>query len=136
MQENFRKDNKNIWFFTIFGLLILGSVGASFYRYYITKNYQIIAQVSCNINVEKCFQTACDSNTGTVCATTTDGNSVTYYKKISKRASNILVCENTIDKTDCKDELSCINGEKQCSYIYCSKDTLGDGEECATGTNI
>ena len=124
-------DKKNIWFFTIFGLLILGSVGVSFLRYYVLKDYQIVAQVSCDINTEKCFQTDCDVTAEADCVTTPDGASVKYYKMISKNASKIMVCENSIDKIGCKDELSCINGENKCSYTYCNEKTLQDGEKCA-----
>ena len=125
------ENKKNMWFYIIFAVLMLGSVTATFLKYYVYKDYQIEAQVSCDINTEKCFQTACDNTVESSCATTTDGTSVSYYKKISKNASSVMTCENSKEKTGCTGELSCTSGEKDCAVMYCSTSTLGDGEECA-----
>ena len=42
-------------FYTIFILLIIGSVGCTFWRIVIQKDYQIVADVSCDPATESCF---------------------------------------------------------------------------------
>ena len=46
---------KNIWFYTILSVLIFASLGASFFKYDVTKDYQVTSQTPCDINTEKCF---------------------------------------------------------------------------------
>ena len=45
-------NKKNIWgnriFYIVFALLIIGSVGFTFYRIVILKDYQIVAETSCD----------------------------------------------------------------------------------------
>ena len=78
---NGKKQNKI--FFTILSLLIIASVGVTFYKIVINKNYQIAGETSCNPVTEKCFVRECDSSSGEKCI-----ESLMYYKKISKK--NIL----------------------------------------------
>jgi hypothetical protein len=42
-------------FYTILILLILGSVGATFYKIVWQKDYQIVAEVFCDPALESCF---------------------------------------------------------------------------------
>ncbi|OHA47554.1 MAG: hypothetical protein A2541_02175 [Candidatus Taylorbacteria bacterium RIFOXYD2_FULL_36_9] len=130
MLESSKEKKKNFWFFTVLGILILASVVTTFVRYYVLKDYQIIAQVSCDPNIELCFQVECDNTVDDSCLVNSDNESVTYYKIISKRASNIALCEKSVDKIGCADELSCIFNEEQCSYEYCTEEALGEGELC------
>jgi len=60
--ENKSKVGNRI-FYTILILLILGSVGITFYKIVIQKNYQITAETSCNQQAEKCFVRTCDPAT-------------------------------------------------------------------------
>lgn len=131
MENTEQKSNKgNKIFFTILALLIFISVSITFYKIVILKDYQIVDQVSCNPKIEKCFVSTCDPSTDDTCpASTTE--QTTYYKKISKNADTIYLCEKTTEEIGCKDELSCTPGEKNCSYIYCDPNNLDDGEECA-----
>jgi hypothetical protein len=129
MDSSIKKEEKsNNIFFIIFFILILVTIGFTFYKIVILKNYQIVKQVSCNPIIEKCFITECDPSTDDTCSAS---STISYYKKISKQASSIYACENTIEQNGCKDELSCISGEKNCSYTFCNKDSLEDGEKCA-----
>jgi hypothetical protein len=54
----------------------------------------------------------------------------TYYKNISKVASSIYACEQTADKIGCGEELSCLQGESDCSYTLCTDDNVPEGESC------
>ncbi len=117
-------------FYIILGIFIVCSVGASFYRIVISKDYQIVGQVACDPQVEKCFVSKCDPETDDTCSKNLD-EQTTYYKEISKKAASIYACEATKEKIGCTDNLSCISGESSCFYIFCNPANLKDGEQCA-----
>jgi hypothetical protein len=117
-------------FYSILILLILGSVGFTFWRIVIQKDYQIVAEVSCDPAAESCFH-----YDGVVC----DGKDPECvpeeaydYKMISKKAASIYACEQTEEKVDCTEELSCLEGEENCEYTNCDPAELGEDESCAT----
>jgi len=115
-------------FYTILILVILGSVGFTFWRIVIQKDYQIVAETSCDPKVESCFHreaVTCDS-TDPSC----EPADASDYKIISKSASTIFACEQTADKFGCGEELSCVQNEPNCSYTLCATDTVPDGESC------
>lgn len=124
---------KNVWgnriFYTILILLILASVGFTFWRIVIQKDYQIVAEVSCDPATESCFHyegVVCDG-TDTECVP----EEAYDYKMVSKKASTIYACEQTEEKIDCTEELSCLESEIDCEYTYCDPAELGEGESCA-----
>jgi hypothetical protein len=107
-------------FYIILALLIIASVGATFYKIIILKDYQIVAETSCDIETEKCFS-----------YTDEESGEVSYYKMISKKAADIALCEATEEKLGCSEELTCTENETSCSYTYCDPENLADGEACA-----
>ena len=123
-------DKTNIIFYTILILLIVGSVAATFYRIVILKDYQIVAQVSCDPTYEKCFVYECDPEYDGECSEDPAEN-ISYYKNISKKASNIYECEKTVEKIGCGEELGCVKGEKDCFYTHCDPAELSEGEMCS-----
>jgi hypothetical protein len=119
-------------FYTILILLILGSVGFTFWRIVIQKDYQIIAEVSCDPATESCFHyepEACEMDDYDCLSAPIE--EAYDYKMISKKAANIYACEQTEEKLDCTEELSCLEGEENCEYTYCDTAELGEGEACA-----
>jgi hypothetical protein len=111
-------NTKDIWgnriFYTVLILLILGSVGFTFWRIVIQKDYQIVAEVSCDPATESCLHYE-----GVIC----DGTDIECvpeeaydYKMISKKAASIYACEQTEEKNGCGEELSCTESEADCSY--------------------
>lgn len=129
MDNSIKSGNKsNIIFYTLLALLLAVSIGFTYYKIVILKNYQIVAQVFCDPATEKCFKTICDLATDNTCSAT---SSPTYYKNISKKASTIYACESTAEKIGCKDELICTVGESDCSYTFCNPLKLASGEECS-----
>ena len=84
-------------FYIVLALLIAGSVGVTFYKIVILKNYQIVAQVSCDPKIEKCFVSECDPTTDDTCLAS---STVSYYKNISKKANTIYLCEKTEEKNN------------------------------------
>jgi hypothetical protein len=114
-------------FYSILILLIIGSVGFTFWRIVIQKDYQIVAEVSCDIATESCF-----NYEGVVCDDTTDIECIAEepynYKIISKKAATIYTCEQTEEKLGCSEELSCLEGEADCEYTNCDPEA---DEVCA-----
>lgn len=102
-------------FYTVLILLIIGSVGFTFWRIVIQKNYQIVAEVSCDPTTESCLHydgVVCDDPADTECVP----EEAYDYKLISKNAASIYACEQTEEKVGCSEELSCLEGEADCSY--------------------
>jgi len=123
-------EKANKIFYIILSLLIVGSIGITFLKIVILKNYQIIDQVSCDPKIEKCFMSECDPASDDTCPVD-PAQRISYYKKISKNAGVIYACGNTAEKIGCEGELSCTVGEQKCSYMYCDQNNLEDGEKCA-----
>ena len=120
----------NSFFYIILVLLILGSMGATFYKIVWQKNYQIVAETSCDPQTEQgCYVWICDPANDETCPVD-EVDRVSYYKIVSKKALQISLCEATEEKIGCSEELSCTDGEENCSYIYCNPDSLAEGENC------
>lgn len=115
-------------FYTIFILLILGSVGFTFWRIVIQKDYQIIAEVYCEPGIESCFHY--EPEPCAVDDTECVPEEAYDYKLISKSAASIYACEQTDSKYGCDEELSCTEGELNCSYTECSEEELYEGVTC------
>ena len=105
-------------FYTILALLIIGSVVATFLRIVVWKDYQIVAETSCDPLTESCF------------VYEEEGSEPSYYKLISKKAADIVACEATEEKIGCLEELSCTETDTNCSYTLCDPENLGEGEQC------
>ena len=129
--ENKSKIGSGI-FYTILILLILGSVGFTYWRIVIQKNYQIIAETTCNPKAETCFHREAVTCNGTDPAC--EPLDASEYKIINKSASTIFTCEQTAKKLGCDTELSCTQNEPNCSYTLCMADNIPDGESCSTPT--
>ena len=133
METTEPKSNKgNKIFYIILALLIFGSIGVTFYKIVILKNYQIVSQVSCDPKIEKCFMSVCDPASDETCSSASStAERTTYYKNISKKAEIIFLCEQTTEKIGCNEELACTEGEADCSYTYCNQSELVEGEKCS-----
>jgi hypothetical protein len=116
-------DKKTKVLFIVLILLLIASVGATFYRYMIQKDYLIFAHVECNPQEESCFYYPCEEGDSEC-----DPTAIEYYKKITKKAFNIEIC-NTEDE-DCN-PLVCKNGEKDCEITTCTVDNIEEGESCS-----
>lgn len=107
-------DKKSKIFFIIFFFLVLLAVGASFYKYFILKDYYIKAEVECDPEQEKCFMIE-------------DETTTSYYKIIKKKARDISLCE--ADSADCP-ALACQAGE-DCQEIFCDQATETEETPCS-----
>jgi hypothetical protein len=121
-------DKKSKIFFLVFFLLIIGSVGVTYWRIMINRDYIISASQECDPATEACFVSSCDPESDEECAATPEEERTSYYKIIKKNAKNIPPCD--AQKDECPAELTCADGEAECSFEYCDDSNVPDGEEC------
>jgi len=129
-------DNKtkfaNRIFYVILILLIAASVGITFWKIVIQKDYQIVAEVSCDPTTEACYRYEPEPCTeGDLECVPEEAYD---YKMISKKAAEIYACEQTEEKLGCNEELSCVENEADCSYTLCDPEKLEDWEACSETT--
>lgn len=107
-----------------FSFAILLSVGASFYKFFVIRDYPIQAQDVCDPAFEICFVYHCDANfeecTGDPVADTS------YYKIVERNAKNIPLCNPGVE--GCV-PLACPVGEVGCSVTFCDPGT--EDAECS-----
>ncbi len=96
-------------------LLIIYAIAAAYYRFFITRDYQVVAEISCEPETESCFSYE-DEET-----------ELYYYKLINKNAANVPVCNPGIDECE---ELFCEDEEENCEVSYCDIENLEEGEMC------
>lgn len=91
----------------IIGLVAITSLAiiAASYRYFVVRDYVVIAHVTCEPTSESCF--------------IGDSEFATFYKIIVKPAYTIPACDGW--KGTCP-ELSCNEGELGCKEILCDPD--------------
>ena len=119
-------DKKSKVFFVVFFSFILLVVGICFYKFFISKNYYVKADLDCDPQIENCFSYECDHAEDSKCPEN-PVERISYYKMIQKKAYNIPLC-NQGDE-DCP-PLKCALNE-DCEEILCSEDIVGEGEKCA-----
>ncbi|MCX6766033.1 MAG: hypothetical protein NT136_03685 [Candidatus Moranbacteria bacterium] len=121
-------DKKSKILIAILLVLTLASVGYTFYKIMIQRDYVISAQIDCDPYVEKCFIWECDP------ASTEEGEKCTgnpeediwYYKIAERNANRIPLCDPETDET-C-DPWTCEEGEKDCQQILCDEVTAEEQE--------
>lgn len=124
-------DKKSKILLSLLGLAIVISVGATYWRIMIKKDYIISSQVDCDPTIEKCFIWECDSTlaAGEDEACTGDPEEdVWYYKIAERKANNIPLCDPNKDET-CQPFL-CEEGEADCQETLCDETTVAEGESC------
>ena len=87
-------DKKNKIFFIVVFLLLFGSVGATYLRIVVFKNYIVEAQADCDPETEKCFVWECDPASaveGEACS----GDDI-------ENSKNSLMCFGIKNCFDCK----------------------------------
>ena len=124
-------DKKSKILLSLLGLAIIISVGATYWRIMMKKDYIISSQVDCDPTIEKCFIWECDSTlaAGEDGACTGDPEEDSWYYKIAERkAYNIPLCDPDKDE-NCQPFL-CEEGEKDCQEIFCDTTNVKEGESC------
>lgn len=127
--QNITLDKKSKILFVVIGLLIVGSVAVTFWRYMVKRDYIVQAQTDCDPEAEACFVWECDPEStveGEAC-TGDEESDIWYYKIIRRNAKNIPLCDP--NEEECA-ALVCEPGEKDCSEELCSESNVPEGETC------
>ena len=118
-------DRKSKIFFAVMGLLILASVGATYWRIMVKKDYLIEAQTDCDPYVDACFVWECDPESdveGEAC--TGDPETDTWYFQVIRRnAGNVPLCDPNDEECDA---LVCGENEPECEYEFCTEENMED----------
>jgi hypothetical protein len=127
--QNITLDKKSKILFVIIGLLIVGSVAVTFWRYMLKRDYIVQAQTECDPETENCFVWECDPASiveGEAC-TGDEESDIWYYKIIHRNAKNIPLCDPNDEECTA---LVCDPGEEECSEELCSENNVPEGETC------
>lgn len=106
------------------GLLILASVGATYWRIMVEKDYVIEAQTDCDPYVDECFVWECDPESdveGEACTGDPETDSW-YFQVIRRNASNVPLCDPNTDE-ECE-ALVCAEDEPECEYEFCTEENM------------
>jgi len=111
-------------------LLIIGSVGVTYWRIVIKKDYVIDAQADCDPTGDKCFIWKCDPNaTDESEKCTGDPDKDTwYYQKASRKAAKVPTCDSNDE--NCK-PWQCGENEADCSVTFCTDATKKADDTCS-----
>lgn len=109
-------DKKSIYLICGLILVLTASVYWGYRVFFIERDFIVESITTCDPKTESCFM-SCDVGE---CDTE-------YYKKITKKAYTIPVCNEAIETCE---PLICENGEPDCTIEYCSLDTAQEGEVC------
>jgi len=126
-------DKKNKIFFIVLFALIFGSIGATYLRIVVFKNYIVEAQADCDPETEKCFVWECDPNSteeGEAC-TGDEENDIWYYQLIRRKAYNVPLCNPDEDESCLPMECDALT-EDDCEIVFCDEETKIEQEvECS-----
>lgn len=104
------KKYKFHWLMILLAVILL-SLLATFYRFFVTRNYDIYTQVSCNPQSESCYKiTGCPQDMANC-----SNPETTYYKILRIKSFDLSYCNHNIES--CAEPV-CIAGN-DCEYIKC-----------------
>lgn len=115
------KDIEKILFY-ITVCLMVASLGFSFHKYVLTKNYTVFTKGVCNPSLGPCFK-MCLPEASEQCEEQ-------YVSYVYYRASSLPICSNK-DKSDCALP-RCDIDDPNCSYVACSEEAISEMEIEAT----
>lgn len=106
---------------SLFAVLIFLSIGISFYRFFILRDYTVQAQIACDPYTENCTVYHCNVDVET--CTGDAEKDTSYYKILSRNAKNIPLCNQDDDVCG---SMTCPSGEEGCAITSCE-----EGSECS-----
>ena len=130
--NNTHMDNKTKIFWVVVLLTFIGSIGFSYWRFVVKRDFVVFMHTECDPFVERCFVERCDpaaeGEDEWPCVGNEDED-VSFFKIQKRNASFIPLCSS--DDETC-DPFECTKGEKDCSVLYCDEDdeNFEDGQEC------
>ena len=118
-------DKKSKIFFWVLGILILASIGVTYWRIMLKRDYIIEAEADCDPATETCFVYECDPSAEE--CTGNPNEDTSFYKIIRRNASKIPTCDPADE--NCQ-PLVCGEGEKDCEEILCTEQTKTQEDVC------
>ncbi len=101
-----QKSHLNSILTILFFLSFLLAIGASYYKYFYTKNYDYLVEATCDPNAGKCFYRDCENNPDSC-----PPNNLSYYKEYYVKAYDFPKCSDNSCQTECE------NGTISCKMI-------------------
>lgn len=126
-----RESRRSRWFFILFFSALSLSVGATFYRMFVARDYVVTMETVCDPSVSTCFaRDMCETEDG-VCGENDSPVETMYYKIVERKAYAFpeVCATGSLEDEECAN-LSCRLGEADCSETLCSEETLPEGETC------
>jgi hypothetical protein len=114
-----KKSKILIWFFVA---SVVSLFAFNYYRIVVLHNYSVKAYTSCDPNTHTCFKYVCTEEDAEDCEDE-------IYGKIISNIRAVDLCDQYNEECD---DLVCEEGEDDCTIIYCSEESLADGEVCTT----
>lgn len=108
----------------VLGVFFAGSLLYKYNHFILNADYIVTATVSCDPAIQNCFISVCDPETDEAC-------DLEPYAYIEKSAHNVPYCNS--HEMECP-ELTCEEGEENCSFIFCSAETALPDEEICTNS--
>lgn len=103
------------------------SLGFSFYKFYIVRDYLVYGHTECDPSESACFVYECDPETEK--CTGNPEEDTEYYALIAKNASQIPVCDPNAEECDV---LTCSPNESDCQVSFCDETAAAKEEvECS-----
>jgi hypothetical protein len=127
-QETF----KTRWFFVVFFGIIFLSVFVTFYRIFVLRDYLITLEAVCSPETEVCFARNICATEDQSCAEGDTPTGVSFYKTVERKAFAFPkeCASGPSDSPVCAD-LSCRQGEMNCTETFCSATAVPEGETCS-----
>jgi len=100
-------------------LIFIIPIGSSFYRYYITQDYNYLIEAECDPSQEICYSRDCEEPDAC------PPNNFAYYKQYLVKAYDFEKCSDNSCKKECE------NKTVECKQIFC-----GESEDDACTTAV
>jgi len=115
------KKSNNIPLVVLLSIIVL-SVFAAYDRFFLTRNYDIYTQVSCDPQIEACYKTTnCPQDLPDCSKPETS-----YYKILRIKAYDLSYCNHNVQ--NCPEPI-CKTGE-DCAYIKCDPNIKSGAQIC------
>jgi hypothetical protein len=113
----------------VFVLLVLGSVGAVYYRYMVQKDFLVKYETPCEPSEEACFVYECDPEIEE--CTGNPEEDIAYYSLMYRKAYNVPECDVEIEG-DCDAAYVCPKAEEGCEIVTCTEEiALSEEVSCS-----
>lgn len=118
-------DKKSKILIGVFVVLIIASVGVTYWRIMLKRDYVIEAQTDCDPYADKCFVWECDPESdveGEACTGDPEAD-VWYFQVVKRMAFNIPLCDPNDETCEA---LICPEDEANCEVEFCTQENMED----------